>query len=324
MKYVLAAIMVISIVSCASVDIQKRVKTQARAGAAGNPSDREIIAVPIDERPPPQIVERPVYVPSDKESGKPAAKQPDGIDVTRAAMGGILQPQDYEHAAIIYDYDDNWVYEVYCQPLRATDIRLQNGEKIAEPPFISDSERWKVGAGVSYEDGDAVQHVYIKPNVSRLEASLIINTDRRVYHLILRSYNTVHMPKVRWRYPGNSLPRNFAAAPDPNRPAAVVVDPDAAIFADPRFLSFNYRVTYALFRKPRWLPKLAYDDGKKTYITFPEESLQAELPAVFENRADVVNYRVARNVIVIDKLIEAVTVRIGKRSVVIRKQKGKP
>jgi type IV secretion system protein VirB9 len=320
MKHVLAAIMVVPLASCASVDIQKRVKTQARAGS-NKPAGPEIVVVPIDENPPPEIVERPVYTP--RESAMPAEKL-NGYGVVTRALDGILEPQNYEHAAIIYDYDDNWVYEVYCQPLRATDVRLQNGEKIAEAPFISDSERWKIGAGVSYENGEAVQHVYIKPDSAYLEASLIVNTDRRVYHLILRSYSSAHMPKVRWRYPGNSLPRNFAAVPDPNRSAAVIVDPDAAIFADPRFLSFNYHVTYALFRKPRWLPRLAYDDGKKTYITFPEESLQAELPAVFENRADVVNYRVARNVIIIDKLIEAVTVKIGKRSVVIRKQKGKP
>jgi type IV secretion system protein VirB9 len=187
---------------------------------------------------------------------------------------------------------------------------------------VSDSERWKIGAGVSYENGQAIQHVYVKPDDPGISASLIINTDRRVYHLIVRSYGAernVHMPMVRWRYPGNAMPYAVAGAPAGGN-AAPGGEADPAILADPRFLSFDYRITYPLFRKPRWTPELVYDDGKKTYVTFPGGTLQGELPAVFENRADVVNYRVIRDIIVIDRLVEALTVRIGNQSVIVRKR----
>jgi hypothetical protein len=46
---------------------------------------------------------------------------------------------------MVYDYDPDWVY---TQPLRASDIRLENREKDAEAPFISDSERWLLGAAL--------------------------------------------------------------------------------------------------------------------------------------------------------------------------------
>ncbi|MCD1654510.1 TrbG/VirB9 family P-type conjugative transfer protein [Treponema zuelzerae] len=91
---------------------------------------------------------------------------------------------------------------------------------------------------------------------------------------------------------------------------------------DPRFLSFDYKITFNVFKKPRWIPTRVYDDGKKTYITFGEEVLQMELPGIFENKADVVNYRPQGNLIVIDKLIERVTVKYKKERITIEKKKG--
>ena len=313
--------------SCASVDIEKRVKADTKAGrkAGGPPA----LIVPV-EMPPPEVqvveVERPVYVPEPAPAAK-TAPQPQGRAAVEASnSAGILKPSEYSRAAMVYDYSRDWVYEVYAQPLRVCDIRLEPGEKAAEPPFVSDSERWMLGAGVSYENGAAVQHIYVKPTEKGLEASLIINTDRRTYHLILKSFTDVFMPMVRWRYPSAGMPENYALpsgdAGAGRAPDAADTGTDAGAGVDPRFLSFNYRVVYGLFNKPKWLPELVYDDGKKTYIAFPEGVLQGELPAVFENRSDIVNYRVARNIVIIDKLIEAVTVKMGKTEISIEKKKG--
>jgi type IV secretion system protein VirB9 len=310
--------------SCATADMEKRVKADAKAGLkTGGPP---VLVVPV-EMPPPEVqvveVEKPVYVPEPA----PAPKQAQGRAAVEAAnTAGIVKPSEYSRAAMVYDYNRDWVYEVYAQPLRVCDVRLEPGEKAAEAPFVSDSERWMLGAGVSYENGVAVQHIYVKPVERGLEASLIINTDKRTYHLILRSFTDVFMPMVRWRYPSAGLPENYAApaggtAESAGRPPGTAAEA-ADTGVDPRFLSFNYRVVYGLFNKPKWLPKLVYDDGKKTYVTFPEDVLQSELPAVFENRSDVVNYRVLRNIIIIDKLIEAVTVKMGKTEISIEKKKG--
>jgi len=254
-----------------------------------------------------------VYVPEKEPPPAPAS----GAQAVRDSnSGGFARPQDYSHAAMLYDYSPDWVYEIYAQPLRVCNIHLEPGERAVEPPFISDSERWVIGAGVSYSGGTPVQHIYVKPAAAGLEASLIVNTDRRVYHVILRSFKDVHMPIIRWRYlpavPNNYFQPPQAAGPDgENAPPGV----------DPRSLSFNYRVTYALFGRPSWLPELVFDGGGKTYIAFPAAVLQRELPAVFENRKDVLNYRVAGNMIIIDKLIESVTVKIGRSEVTVEKKR---
>jgi type IV secretion system protein VirB9 len=64
-----------------------------------------------------------------------------------------------------------------------------------------------------------------------------------------------------------------------------------------------------------------YDDGKKTYLDFDPQVLQRELPGIFENRNDVVNYRVNENLVIIDKLVEKVTVQYRKERITIMKKK---
>lgn len=311
--WVYAMVLMVCCAACTTVDVER----QARNPARGQITKAPPLIVPIER--PPEIIEKekPVYIPesrADKSAAAPPAQGWDAVD--QANRSGIRKPEEYSRAAMIYDYDSDWVYEVYARPLRVCDIHLEPGERVAEPPFVSDSEQWLIGAGVSYERGIAVQHIYIKPTAISLSASLIINTDRRVYHLILRSYKEVHMPIVRWRYPATGLPNTFIEPPE------FAAAGDSVSGFDPRFISFNYRIVYGLFKKPAWLPRLVYDDGKKTYITFPETVLQRELPAVFENRNDIVNYRVLGNIIVIDKLVEQLTVKLARGEITIEKKRG--
>jgi type IV secretion system protein VirB9 len=325
MKHAVCLCIVFLLVSCATVDVEKSIRLDAGAGRVkdGGVPEPAVIAVPIDQGPPEIVViEKPIYVPPGT-SYQPSAAAGRAA-VRNANETGILQPSEYSRAAIVYDFNSDWVYEVYTQPLRATDLRLEQGEQAMEAPFISDSERWMIGAGVSYEAAAEVQHFYIKPIAAGLEASLIINTDRRVYHIILRSFNDIHMPMVRWRYPVSAMPNTFISS----TPRAVAAPgehsgetPGAGTGIDPRFLSFDYRITYGLFSKPKWLPTLVYDDGKKTYITFPQDVLQSELPSVFEDRGAIVNYRVVEHIIIIDKLVRKITVKNDKQAIVIEKKR---
>jgi len=315
---------ILLLVSCAStIDVERAAQSMSGAAKQSDLSSA-ISAVPIEVDPKIVVVEKPVYIPQ----GAPAPAALQGRAAVSAAVGAIVGPQDYSNSAMLYDYDRDFVYELYCQPFRVSDITLQPNEKLSEAPFISDSERWMLGAGVSYENGASVQHIYVKPTVRDLVGTLIINTDLRAYHLIIRSFSDIHMPIVRWRYVKNDMPQNYAppassGSPAPSSPGAASKDGDSSFFVDPRFVSFDYKITYGFFKKPKWLPSLAYDDGRKTYVTFPQSALTMELPTVFENRADIVNYHIWQNVMIIDKLIEKITVKLGDKIATVEKKKGK-
>jgi len=312
--------------SCAStIDVERHIQSSTGIGKQVDPANA-VIPIPIEVDPPaPIVIEKPIYIPQAAAAPAPAQGRP----AVEAANKAIVTPQEYNNSAMLYDYDRDFVYELYCQPFRVSDVTLQPGEKASEPPFVSDSERWMLGAGVSYESGIPVQHFYVKPTEANLTASLIINTDLRVYHLILRSFRDVFMPIVRWRYHDRDMPQNYINSNASQRERQEVsssgtaqAEDDSVLFPDPRNLSFNYKITYGIFKKPRWLPTLAYDDGRKTYITFPDLVLTMELPAVFENRANIVNYRVYQNIMIIDKLIEKITIKIGDKIATVEKKKG--
>ena len=260
-------------------------------------------------------VERPVYIPT---SEKAVVVKEIGIEsVKKSTETGTISPADYSHAARIYDYDDDQVYEVYCQVLRTTDIYLEPGEVVIDSPFVSDSERWIIGAGVNKQNETIVQHIYVKPKQAGLDASLIINTSARVYHIVLKSYNSVYMPIVKWKYRNEGFPQRYVQ--DITKELQISTEMDSV---DPRFLSFDYKIVFNVFKKPKWLPTRVYDDGKKTYIVFNEQTLQMELPGIFEKKADVVNYRVQGNLVIIDKLIEKLTVKYQTQKITIEKKKG--
>jgi len=301
------------IMSCATVDIEKNIRDSGIGRQdTGGTEIFSAFAFP-DLEPEVIYVERHVFVPEAEAPPRTPAAGEQSVRASNSA--GIIMPKDYSHAAMIYEYNPDMVYEVYAQPLRVCDITLQPGELAVDSPFVSDSDRWILGAGVNFENGISVQHIYVKPISAGLEASLIINTDRRVYRIILRSFGNIHMPIVRWRYT-TSFPQKYITPPSTG--TADSGNPGI----DPRFLSFNYRVTYSLFKKPYWLPELVFDDGSKTYITFPPQVLQRELPAVFENKKDILNYRVVGNLIVIDKLIENISVKVERTEITIVKKKG--
>ena len=307
------------IISCASINVEDTLN-QSTAGR-----QQEIIegVSAFIEIPQPEVivVERHIFIPQEPlPPPRPAAGRP---TVQAAIKSGVIKPSEFSHAAIIFDFHPDWVYEVFTRPLRVTNIHLEPGERVLEAPFVSDSERWQIGAGVSFSNGVPVQHIYVRPDIAGISATLIINTDRRVYHIILRSFSDIHMPIVRWRYPP-LLPQNFLPPPAAAGVLAGSGTEDTLAFAgaDPRFMSFNYRITFSRFRRPPWLPTLVFDDGSRTFITFPQNVLQRELPAVFENRRDIVNYRVMGNVIVIDQLIENLTLRLDNREVSISKLRG--
>jgi type IV secretion system protein VirB9 len=325
MKFFTAFFLCFLSFSCASFDVDKNLGESGAGGKKKIGSNQNSGATPVLVFPDPEIliVDRPVFVPPEEQPPKtPAA----GRQAVLEANGkGIIKPQDYSHAALVYIYHPDDVYEVFAQPLRVCDLVMEPNERVTEIPYVSDSERWVLGAGVSYDNGAPIQHVYVKPELHGISASLIINTDRRVYRIILRSFSDVHMPLVRWRYnpgmPNNYIPSPQAQSAGKNPDNAPADNSFSGI--DPRFLSFNYRVLYGFFNKPVWLPNLVFDDGSKTFIQFPELVLQRELPAVFENRKDILNYRVTGNLIVIDKLIENITVKIGRTEVTVIKKRGK-
>ena len=93
---------------------------------------------------------------------------------------------------------------IVCAVLQVCDVELQPGEQV-NSLHLGDTARWTVEPAVTGSGSVAVQHLIIKPMDTGLETSLIVTTDRRTYHLRLRSHRTEFMPRVAFTYPDDAM-----------------------------------------------------------------------------------------------------------------------
>jgi len=209
-----------------------------------------------------------------------------------------------------YPWTDGALYQVYTAPGQVTDIALQEGEQLvgSGPVAAGDTVRWIIGDTVSGSGPSARVHILVKPTRADLATNLVINTDRRTYHLELRATAATYMASVSWTYPQDAL---IALQ---SRNAAAVAAAPVASGLDLSALNFRYRIDGD---KASWRPARAFDDGRQVFIEFPAGIAQGEMPPLFvtgaAGAAELVNYRVQGRYMVVDRLFAAAELRLGDK-----------
>ena len=281
----------------------------------------EIAATPAPEPPTPVavvMIPEPLPLPGQLKPLAGSAPPPEPADPRRrvgaANAAARVQParDGFLNAIQQYPWTDGALYQVYAAPGQVTDIALQEGEQLVGPGPVAagDTVRWIIGDTVSGSGPTARVHILVKPTRPDIATNLVINTDRRTYHLELRATASTYMASVSWTYPHDALialqGRNAAAAN--TAPVASGVEVSA--------LNFRYRIEGD--RAP-WKPVRAFDDGRQVFIEFPGRIAQGEMPPLFvtgaAGGAELVNYRVQGRYMVVDRLFAAAELRLGdKRS----------
>jgi type IV secretion system protein VirB9 len=277
--------------------------------------EEEAAEIPKEDIPQIIYMEKPVYYPqSTPNTGSNETKAVTGRTAVEQYQKDILQVPEYDSGHLIrYTFNDNYVYEVHCQPYRTTDIELEPGEEVLETPFISEPDVWQMAAGESIKKGLKTMHFFVKPDHQKLTSSLIIITNKRVYHIELKSFYDYYMPIVRWTYPEDLLIKRIEQV------KAERIERTRETFET---YSFNYKIRIGIFaKKVLWIPKQVYDDGTHTYIVLDERCLQNELPALFNKKNEIVNYRVDKNMLIVDELIVKMTLRIDNKKITVYKKK---
>lgn len=292
--------------------------TSERPAIAFDSPPPEIAATPAPELPKPvEVVAIPQPLPLPGQL-KPVAERPrpDEPANPRSRVGAAnaaarVQPvrDGFLNAIQQYPWTDGALYQVYAAPGQVTDIALQEGEQLvgAGPVAAGDTVRWIIGDTVSGSGPTARVHILVKPTRPDLSTNLVINTDRRTYHLELHAAPTTYMASVSWTYPQDQLVAlRGANAAASAAPVAVGVDLSA--------LNFRYRIDGD--RAP-WKPVRAFDDGRQVFIEFPAGISQGEMPPLFVTGAagnnELVNYRVQGRYMVVDRLFAAAELRLGER-----------
>ena len=264
-----------------------------------------IVSVPTPLPLPGQL--KPVEAPSGvREPADPQRR------VTAANAAARVQPSKggYFNAIQQYPYADGALYQVYAAPGQVTDIALEEGEELvgSGPVAAGDTVRWIIGDTVSGAGSTRRVHILVKPTRAEIGTNLVINTDRRTYHLELRATGSTYMASVSWTYPADQLIalRRANAERERSAPATAGIDLED--------LNFRYRISGD---KVAWRPARVFDTGAQVMIEFPDGIATGEMPPLFvrgaDGKAELVNYRVSGRYMIVDRLFEAAELRLATR-----------
>ncbi len=281
-----------------------------------------------DGKPVREVVEtaRPFPLPGqlkpveEEETLSPELKPFERIDTANERAKIEPDLTRFVNAVQVYPFMEGALYRLYAAPEQVTDIALEPGERL-NSVSAGDTVRWVVGdtssggAGGSGVAADERVHILVKPIAPGLSTNLVIATDRRAYHLEMRSFRETYMAAISWTYPQGDLVKRRNEVERSNTAAETIV---AGV--DPGDLMFRYEIEGD---RPHWRPVRAFDNGEQVFIQFPDAIAQGEAPPLFvlsrDGKPELVNYRMRGNYYVVDRLFAAAELRLGeKRQDVVR------
>ena len=218
----------------------------------------------------------------------------------------------YKAGLVTFTYGSG-IPTVVCALLELTDLAFEKGESILSVQ-LGDSVRWNIESAISGSANDSVEHLIVKPLEAGLKTSMLITTDRRIYHIRLKSTEADFMPAVVFSYPNslklpskkhygddsylqytsnydsnedhndysetNSSLKNYSSVQNVSyegnsRPALNV----AATYNDStQRRNYNYSVD----GDSKIIPQNVYDDGKRTFIVMNNPINSSYLPVLQE------------------------------------------
>lgn len=253
-------------------------------------------AAPAFSAGPPAHAMAPIPNPGPALAGRSAI-----LDANRAARA-TSRPDRFAGGQQVFDYVPGRIYEVWAAPLRVTTISLSPGESVLTLA-AGDTLRWQIAQAASGEGAAQQAHLLVKPLSRGLDTNLVLTTTARVYLIALRSAGPAAFnAAIAWTPPQPQVqPRPAPPDPPPAPPQAERLDS-------------AYRIEIR-GRRPVWTPQAVLTDGARTLIVFPKDLAGIEAPALFslsaDGAAEMVNYRQAGDVFIVDRVLERAELRSG-------------
>jgi len=156
-----------------------------------------------------------------------------------------------------------------------------------------------------------VQHLIVKPLDVGLETSLVVTTNRRTYHLRLRSHRRDFMPRVGFTYPEDALAKWDAIKSRESH--ALDIKRSRTLPETGEYLG-NLDFAYSVDGSAAWKPLRVYNDGQKTIIQMPSIMAQTEAPTLLllnregglfrDDETVMVNYRLQGDRYIVDAVFD--------------------
>ena len=229
-----------------------------------------------------------VLTPQEREALKISQKWQDG---------GNLKPVQGPDGSVRFIYGATQP-SIVCAVMQVTDIELEPGEVI-NSLHIGDNARWLLEPALTGSGSAEVQHISLKPTDVGLETSLVATTNKRPYHIRLKSDRRQYMPKVSFVYPGAVMARWQSQNSKQEAVRKEKTLPDTGEYMDN--LDFNYQIE----GKASWKPVRVYNDGQKTIIQMGKTMREAPTLLLLRGGETVMaNYRLQGDRYIVDDVFE--------------------
>ena len=234
--------------------------------------------------------------------------------VNPAPNGSVSYTQDainsQGNSTMIFRYQPNHLYKIYCRTGFITDLAFHKGETIN---FVGggDTSAWAINSSTV----DGVPHIYIKPVVETSTTNIIVTTNKRSYQLIVNTSDWYN-PMVRWTYNDEDMAQAIAQK---RRDEVTITDTLSGKSVTD--LNFNYEIRGSGSNKP----SMVFDDGEKTIIKY-NGSTPKKAPAVFirergHKGVSLVNFKMKDNCYILDRVVDQAELRFSDSDVVSIKRK---
>lgn len=259
-------------------------------------------------RPEAPSTEEPSLAP-EPASLKPERAEPvtprEAAKILAEANSGARQraaPGAFSEATLLYAWEPGAIYELQTSPDFVSTLLLEPGEVLIDIA-AADTARWSVSNTLS---GDRALLI-VKPSAPKLKTNIVLVTDRRAYLIeAVSAAGEVYTAQAAWTYPAPPAP---PPVPEP--------EPEP-----PRPLHEDYVLKAPRKGPPPWMPEKVWDDGRRTWVQFPEDIAASDMPPLFIRTAEgleLVNYRIQGRRYEIDRIFTEAELRLGrKKPVVVR------
>lgn len=218
----------------------------------------------------------------------------------------------YKAGLVTFAYGSG-IPTVVCALLELTDLAFEKGESILSVQ-LGDSVRWNIESAISGSANDSIEHLIVKPLEAGLKTSMLITTDRRTYHIRLKSTEADFMPAVVFSYPNSlKLPSKkhygddsylqYTSNYDSNEDHNDYSDTNSSLKNNSSVQNVSYEVNsrpalnvaatyndstqkrnynYSVDGDSNIIPQNVYDDGKRTFIVMNNPINSSYLPVLQE------------------------------------------
>ena len=223
---------------------------------------------------------------------------------------------------IAYPFSADFQPIIPSQPLQAVDIELEPGELIQQNGIaMGDTQRWTYTILTSYNQGKLVEHIIFKPKDWNIATNIIIGTNYRTYHFGLVSSKDADVKQVKFWYPEEMQQRaneyiNSRNDNNSNSSSSIPKNKGDVIADVPNVNIHNLNFDYSMSGDdPDWKPVRIFDDSVHTYIQFPVDIKNQDMPVIYVYKNDdkqLVNYRSKDNYFVVDGTYRELVLILGR------------